>query len=134
MGQFDGFIPWRKINNKELSLNDFEADDDIFDFLESEDVLFEQSSVVRPSMYHVVILGDKTTPSTFLTELIIECFHRNEEQAVAITRDVHQDGKGVCGTYTREVAETKIEEMIEYSRTHNHTLNCMMEKGNKHAI
>ncbi|MHC1479040.1 ATP-dependent Clp protease adapter ClpS [Frateuria aurantia] len=84
--------------------------------------------VVRPPMFQVVLLNDDFTPMDFVVEVLRSFFNLDQEKAVQVMLHVHTRGKGVCGVYTREVAETKVTLVNEYSRTHQHPLLCTMEK------
>lgn len=82
----------------------------------------------KPSMYRVLILNDDYTPMEFVTWILERFFNKSRESAVQIMLHVHQNGVGVCGVYTYEVAETKVAQVIETARRHQHPLQCTMEK------
>ena len=84
--------------------------------------------VARPPLYQVVLLNDDFTPMDFVIEVLRSFFNMGQEKAVQVMLHVHTRGKGVCGVFTREVAETKVTQVNEYSRTHQHPLLCTMEK------
>ena len=84
--------------------------------------------VKKPSMYLVVLLNDDFTPMDFVVEVLRSFFNLDQERAVQVMLHVHTRGKGVCGVFTREVAETKVTQVNEYSRAHQHPLLCTMEK------
>lgn len=84
--------------------------------------------VAKPSMYQVVILNDDFTPMDFVVVVLETFFSMNRERATQVMLHVHTRGKGVCGLYTREVAETKVTQVNEFARTHQHPLLCTMEK------
>jgi ATP-dependent Clp protease adaptor protein ClpS len=84
--------------------------------------------VARPPLFQVVLLNDDFTPMEFVVEVLRGFFNMDQEQAVQVMLHVHTRGKGVCGVFTREVAETKVTQVNEYSRTHQHPLLCTMEK------
>lgn len=83
----------------------------------------------RPDMYKVLLLNDDYTPMEFVVQLLRQIFHLSEQQSVRIMLSVHQDGVGVCGVYSFEVAETKVAQVISASRTSEHPLQCTMEKA-----
>lgn len=83
----------------------------------------------RPSMYKVLLLNDDYTPMEFVVHLLREVFHRTEEEAVRIMLSVHQDGIGICGVYSFEVAETKVAQVVSAARHSEHPLQCTMEKA-----
>ncbi len=82
----------------------------------------------RPSMYKVLMLNDDFTPMDFVVHVLQKFFHKDPEEATRIMLHVHHHGVGVCGVYTYEVAETKVAQVIEYARQHQHPLQCTMEK------
>jgi ATP-dependent Clp protease adaptor protein ClpS len=82
----------------------------------------------KPSMYRVLILNDDYTPMEFVTYVLERYFNKSRENAVRIMLHVHQNGVGVCGVFTYEVAETKVAQVIEAARRHQHPLQCTMEK------
>ena len=82
----------------------------------------------RPSLYKVLLLNDDYTPMEFVVHILELIFNKNREQAVEIMLHVHRHGVGVCGVFTFEVAETKVAQVIEFARRHEHPLQCTMEK------
>lgn len=82
----------------------------------------------RPPMYKVILLNDDYTPMDFVVEVLESFFHLNREKATQIMLHVHTRGMGVCGTFTRDVAETKVALVNDYSRQHQHPLLCTMEE------
>ena len=81
----------------------------------------------RPPLYNVVLLNDDFTPMEFVVHVLDEFFNMNRELAVRVMLKVHTEGKGVCGTYSREIAETKVAQVNDYSRENQHPLLCVME-------
>jgi ATP-dependent Clp protease adaptor protein ClpS len=77
----------------------------------------------------VLLLNDDFTPMDFVVFLLKDIFHRNHEEAVAIMMEIHNRGMGVCGVYTRDVAETKAELVITLSRRNEYPLQCRVEKA-----
>lgn len=82
----------------------------------------------RPSLYKVLILNDDYTPMEFVVHVLERYFHKNQDEATSIMLKVHHDGAGVCGVYTYEVAETKVMQVMEFARQHQHPLQCVMER------
>ncbi len=82
----------------------------------------------KPPMFQVVLLNDDYTPMDFVVDVLRSFFSMEQERAVQVMLHVHTRGKGVCGVFSREVAETKVTQVNEYSRTHQHPLMCTMEK------
>jgi ATP-dependent Clp protease adaptor protein ClpS len=83
--------------------------------------------VTRPPLYQVVLLNDDYTPMDFVVEVLQVFFSLNRERATQVMLHVHTRGKGVCGVFTREVAETKVSQVNEFARQHQHPLLCTME-------
>jgi ATP-dependent Clp protease adaptor protein ClpS len=83
----------------------------------------------RPPMYKVLLLNDDYTPMEFVV-LVLETFFRmDREKATQIMLHVHTRGVGICGVYTRDIAETKVSQVNDYSRSHQHPLMCTMEEA-----
>lgn len=100
------------------------------DELENESgaaVATSRPKVKKPPMYQVVLLNDDYTPMDFVVSVLEAFFAMTRRQATQVMLHVHTRGKGVCGVYTREVAETKVNQVNEHSRTHQHPLLCAME-------
>jgi ATP-dependent Clp protease adaptor protein ClpS len=85
--------------------------------------------VARPPLYQVILLNDDFTPMDFVVVVLETFFSMDRERATQVMLHVHTRGKGVCGVFTREVAETKVTQVNEFSRTHQHPLLCTMEKA-----
>ncbi|MFT0788596.1 ATP-dependent Clp protease adapter ClpS [Synechococcus sp. H55.10] len=85
--------------------------------------------VDRPPMYQVVLLNDDYTPMDFVVMVLEVFFAMDRERATRIMLQVHTRGRGVCGVYTREVAETKVAQVNEFARSHQHPLLCTMERA-----
>lgn len=82
----------------------------------------------RPPFYKVVLLNDDYTPMDFVVTILEMIFRKSHEQAVDIMMQVHQKGAGVCGVFTRDVAETKVDQVIEYARINDYPLQCVVEQ------
>jgi ATP-dependent Clp protease adaptor protein ClpS len=85
--------------------------------------------IKRPPMYKVVLLNDDFTPMDFVVEVLRMFFGMDHDRATQIMLNVHTRGKGVCGVYTFEIAETKVVQVNEFSRRNEHPLKCDMEKA-----
>jgi ATP-dependent Clp protease adaptor protein ClpS len=81
----------------------------------------------RPPMYKVVLINDDFTPMEFVVHVLEAFFGMDRERATHIMLNVHTKGKGVCGVYPRDIAETKVAQVNEYSRQNEHPLMCTME-------
>lgn len=80
-----------------------------------------------PSMYQVVMLNDDYTPMEFVIVVLQEFFSKDREQATQIMLKIHLDGKGVCGVYSRDVAATKVEQVLDAALKAGHPLQCVSE-------
>ena len=98
---------------------------------EIEDKEATQSKVMpalkEPKKYRVILLNDDYTPMEFVVEVIKRFFYLNEELAVQVMLQVHMQGRGVCGLFTRDIAETKVSLVNDYARENQHPLLCSME-------
>jgi len=85
--------------------------------------------LARPPLYSVLLLNDDYTPMDFVVEVLVRFFAMNLESATQVMLHVHTRGRGVCGVFTREVAESKVAQVNEYARLNQHPLLCTMEKA-----
>jgi ATP-dependent Clp protease adaptor protein ClpS len=83
----------------------------------------------KPPLYKVLLLNDDYTPMEFVVQVLETFFRMNREKATQIMLHVHTRGVGVCGVFTRDVAETKVSQVNDYSRSHQHPLMCTMEEA-----
>ena len=81
----------------------------------------------KPPLYKVVLLNDDFTPMDFVVEVLMNFFAMTEEKATQVMLHVHTRGVGICGVFSKDVAETKVELVNNYSREHQHPLMCSME-------
>ena len=91
-------------------------------------VVQSKPKVKLPSMYKVIMLNDDYTPMEFVVMVLERCFAKSHEDAVKVMLHVHQKGVGVCGIYTYEVAETKVQQVMDLAQKHQHPLQCTLEK------
>jgi ATP-dependent Clp protease adaptor protein ClpS len=82
----------------------------------------------RPNMYRVLLLNDDYTPMEFVVAVLRRYFNKGPEEATRIMLHVHHHGVGECGVFTYEIAETKVTQVMDYARKHQHPLQCIMEK------
>ncbi len=82
----------------------------------------------KPSLYKVLILNDDYTPMEFVVHVLERFFAKQRDEAIQIMLHVHRNGVGICGVFTFEVAETKVAQVVELARRHQHPLQCTMEK------
>ncbi|MES9899939.1 MAG: ATP-dependent Clp protease adapter ClpS [Sedimenticola sp.] len=85
--------------------------------------------LARPPMYKVILLNDDYTPMEFVIQVLESFFRMEREKATQVMLHVHTRGVGVCGTYTQEIAETKVAQVNDFSRSNQHPLLCAMEKA-----
>jgi ATP-dependent Clp protease adaptor protein ClpS len=88
----------------------------------------QEQQLKPPSMYKVVLLNDDFTPMEFVVMVVQEYFNKDRETATQIMLKVHRDGRGVCGVYTRDVAATKVDQVVTHARQAGHPLQCVMEE------
>lgn len=103
----------------------------------SEDEIDHDSSLVvqesrpevqEPKRYMVILVNDDFTPMEFVVEILRIFFNLNEEAATRVMLNVHTKGKGVCGTFSKDIAETKVVMVNEFARENEHPLLCTMEQ------
>jgi len=82
----------------------------------------------RPNLYRVLLLNDDYTPMEFVVHVLERFFNKDHDTAHRIMMHVHQHGIGECGVFTYEVAETKVTQVMDFARKHQHPLQCIMEK------
>jgi ATP-dependent Clp protease adaptor protein ClpS len=82
----------------------------------------------RPNMYRVLLLNDDYTPMEFVVHILERFFNKDREAATRIMLHVHHHGIGECGIFTYEIAETKVTQVMDFARKHQHPLQCVMEK------
>lgn len=86
-----------------------------------------KTKVKRPPMYKVILLNDDYTPMDFVVTVIEQIFRKSHTEAMELMFTVHKKGAAVVAVYTRDVAETKVDQVIEYARIHEYPLQCIME-------
>lgn len=82
----------------------------------------------KPSLFRVLLLNDDYTPMEFVVLVLERFFQKNRDEATRIMLHVHHHGVGECGIFTYEVAETKVTQVMDFARKHQHPLQCVMEK------
>ena len=82
----------------------------------------------KPSMYKVLMLNDDYTPMEFVVHILERFFSKSRQEATRIMLHVHRRGVGICGVFTYEVAETKVTQVMDFARQHQHPLQCTLEK------
>ena len=88
----------------------------------------KKAAVKPPPMYQVLLLNDDYTPMEFVVDVLERFFGMGRSQATQVMLEIHMRGKGVCGVFTHEIAETKVALVTRYSRDHQHPLMCTLEE------
>ena len=88
----------------------------------------EKPKLKRPPLFKVILLNDDYTPMEFVVEILQIFFGMDKHKSTQIMLNVHTSGKGICGIYTHDIAETKVSQVNDYSREHQHPLLCVMEE------
>jgi ATP-dependent Clp protease adaptor protein ClpS len=91
-------------------------------------VIESKPKTKKPSMYKVLMLNDDYTPMEFVVHVLERFFSKPRAEATHIMLHVHRRGVGVCGVFTYEVAETKVNQVMDFARQHQHPLQCTLEK------
>jgi ATP-dependent Clp protease adaptor protein ClpS len=114
----------RRRRRSDMSDRDNKRDDDG----DTGVVVRSRTKTKKPSMYKVLMLNDDYTPMEFVVHVLERFFGKSHEEATRIMLHVHQRGVGICGVYTYEVAETKVTQVMDLARQHQHPLQCTLEK------
>jgi len=88
----------------------------------------EQTRVKPPPLFKVILLNDDYTPMDFVVVVLQTVFSMSREKATLVMLQVHREGMGVCGTFTKDVAAAKVDQVIEIARKYQHPLQCTMEE------
>ncbi len=105
-----------------------QGDDDPGEQRQTGLLLKPRPKTKKPSMYKVLLLNDDYTPMEFVIHILERFFSKNRQEATDIMLHVHRRGVGICGIYTYEVAETKVQQVMDFARTNEQPLQCTMEK------
>ena len=105
-------------------MSDFEPYQDSDDGVALQDA---KPKLKKPPLFKVILLNDDFTPMDFVIEILMDFFAMSEQKATQVMLQIHTQGVGVCGTYSKDVAETKVYIVNEYSRSYQHPLMCSME-------
>lgn len=113
----------QKIMATRLESDDPKQDDDQGVAVETSD-----PKLKKPPLFRVILLNDDYTPMEFVVHILEQFFYMSREKATQVMLAVHTQGKGVCGVYTRDIAETKAAMVNQYSRDNEHPLVCEVEE------
>ncbi|MBF0273389.1 MAG: ATP-dependent Clp protease adapter ClpS [Magnetococcales bacterium] len=83
----------------------------------------------EPPLFKVILLNDDFTPMEFVVDTLMQFFNKSIEEATQVMLNVHLKGFGICGLFTRDIAETKVMQVNRHARLHQHPLQCRMEKN-----
>lgn len=89
----------------------------------------DKSLAAPPPMFRVLLLNDDYTPMDFVVSVLERFFFMDREQATLVMLKVHNEGAGLAGVYPKDVAQSKISQVTEYARNHQHPLQCVMEEN-----
>ena len=96
--------------------------------ISSTDVVTQEKvKLKKPKLYRVILLNDDYTPMEYVVSLLKVVFKKSESEAVNIMLMVHKKGSGICGIFTKEIAETKVETVLNMAKSDQHPLKCIME-------
>ncbi len=98
------------------------------DIADADVAVKPKAKTKKPSMYRVLLLNDDFTPMEFVVIILQKIFRKKSPEATEIMLQVHNNGVGCAGIYTYEVAETKIEQVMNLARKNEHPLQCTMER------
>lgn len=87
-----------------------------------DSLVAEKQKLKKPPLYAVLLMNDDYTPMDFVVHVLLKFFHKTEEEATRIMLEVHEKGQGVCGIFTREIAETKAARVVQYAQEQQHPL------------
>ena len=104
----------------------YQGDNDYDDGLAVEE---EKPKLKPPRQYKVIVMNDDYTPMEFVVQVLVTFFAMDNAKATRVMMSVHTKGKGICGTFSHEIAETKVDQVNEFSRINNHPLLCTMEEA-----
>jgi ATP-dependent Clp protease adaptor protein ClpS len=88
----------------------------------------KKAKIKLPSMYKVIILNDDYTPMEFVVNTIQRFFNKSVDEATRIMLKIHTEGLGVCGIFPVDIAETKMNQVLNYAKEHQHPLQCIIER------
>lgn len=87
-----------------------------------------KARLTPPPLYKVILINDDFTPMDFVVDILKIFFSMSEERATQLMLKIHHEGSGVCGVYPNDIAATKVQQINEFSRQHQHPLMCVMDR------
>jgi ATP-dependent Clp protease adaptor protein ClpS len=124
-GDDQRLMPRAPMGNAQMAGNDDHADDDSQLGVATR----TRTATRKPSLYKVLMLNDDYTPMEFVVMVLQRFFRMDMDQATQVMLHVHQRGVGVCGIYPLEIAETKVQQVMDCARSNQHPLQCTLEKA-----
>ncbi len=88
-----------------------------------------KAEVKPPPMFKVMLLNDDYTPMEFVVLVLQKFFTLSRESATQVMLKVHREGRGICGVYPKDIAKTKVEQVLAFAQKHQHPLQCVMEEN-----
>jgi ATP-dependent Clp protease adaptor protein ClpS len=110
-------------------INGHSSDDWDYDYDDGLIVDEEKPKLRPPKQYKVIVINDDYTPMEFVVQVLMMFFSMDDAKATRVMMSVHTKGKGICGIFSHEIAETKVDQVNEYSRMNQHPLMCTMEEA-----
>jgi len=107
-------------------MSDHKTDDDYDSGLALEE---QRPDLKPPKQYKVILVNDDFTPMEFVVQVLMTFFVMDHAKATRVMMAVHTKGKGICGVFSHEIAETKVDQVNEYSKINQHPLLCTMEEA-----
>ena len=98
--------------------------------VQTNELVIEELSekLKQPSLYRVLLINDDYTPMEFVVEVLVNVFVMDKSSATRVMLDVHTKGKGICGIYSYEIAETRVAQVTKMAKEYQHPLLCLMEE------
>ena len=98
--------------------------------VQTNELVIEELSekLKQPSLYKVLLINDDYTPMEFVVEVLVNVFAMDKSSATRVMLDVHTKGKGICGIYSYEIAETRVAQVTKMAKEYQHPLLCLMEE------
>ena len=112
-----------------VTVNNSSEDDWDHDYDSGLAVEEEKPKLKPPKQYKVIVVNDDFTPMEFVVQVLTMFFAMDDAKATRVMMAVHTKGKGVCGIFSHEIAETKVDQVNEFSRINQHPLMCIMEEA-----
>ena len=97
--------------------------------IDTATLINQKSELKIPPLYKIVLLNDDFTPMDFVVEVLKRFFGMEQEQAIQVMLTIHTEGAAVCGVYPSDIASTKVSQVVEFSRSNQHPLRCVMEEN-----